>query len=229
MNELTTSSSNTVAFTSHSPSGLRDWIGVAASVGCAIHCAAMPFVIAYLPLLGLSFLAEEAFHRWMALACFLIAIAAFIPGFRTHKRMLPGVIGVIGLCLITSAAFGMAGNCCATCESHVNHSATGSRIVCAETCCELCTTEVQKVPPTNRAEFDAVKTQMPSLLSLETFDSWITPIGGLLLVTAHLLNRRYGCLCGSCKKGSAGPNLRHLSQTARVPVVDQTVNASQQK
>ena len=58
----------------------RDSLGIIASVGCAIHCAAMPFVIAYLPALGLSFLADEAFHKWMALACFLIAIAAFVPG-----------------------------------------------------------------------------------------------------------------------------------------------------
>ena len=31
----------------------RDWLGVSASVLCAIHCAAMPFVVGFLPLLGL--------------------------------------------------------------------------------------------------------------------------------------------------------------------------------
>ena len=50
----------------------RDWVGITASVGCAIHCAAMPFVIAYLPAFGLSFLADEAFHKWMALICCLL-------------------------------------------------------------------------------------------------------------------------------------------------------------
>ncbi|MEO9591829.1 MerC domain-containing protein [Rhodopirellula bahusiensis] len=64
----------------------RDWIGIVASIGCAIHCAAMPFVIAFLPALGLSFLADESFHQWMALACFLFAIAAFVPGFRKHRQ-----------------------------------------------------------------------------------------------------------------------------------------------
>ena len=59
--------------------GWRDWVGVVASFGCAVHCAAMPFVISFLPALGLSFLANEMFHRWMALACFLIAMAAFVP------------------------------------------------------------------------------------------------------------------------------------------------------
>ena len=65
-------------------SAWRDWLGMVASIGCAIHCAAMPFVIAYLPALGLSFLADESFHKWMALVCFLIAIVAFIPGVRKH-------------------------------------------------------------------------------------------------------------------------------------------------
>ena len=30
----------------------RDLVGIVASIGCAIHCAAMPFVISYLPALG---------------------------------------------------------------------------------------------------------------------------------------------------------------------------------
>ena len=41
-----------------------DWAGMIASIGCAIHCAAMPLVLAYLPTLGLSWLADEVFHKW---------------------------------------------------------------------------------------------------------------------------------------------------------------------
>ena len=40
-----------------------DWLGVIAAIGCAIHCAAMPLIIAYLPALGLSFLADEEIGR----------------------------------------------------------------------------------------------------------------------------------------------------------------------
>ena len=46
---------NTVQIATHAPekttgpSAWQDSIGIVASVGCAIHCAAMPFVIAYLP------------------------------------------------------------------------------------------------------------------------------------------------------------------------------------
>ena len=48
-----------------------DGLGMLASIGCAIHCAAMPFVIAYLPALGQSFLAGESFHQAMAISCFI--------------------------------------------------------------------------------------------------------------------------------------------------------------
>ena len=60
--------------------GWSDWAGMVASVGCAIHCAAMPFVIAYLPTLGLSFLADEAFHQWMAVGCLTLAFDCVHPG-----------------------------------------------------------------------------------------------------------------------------------------------------
>ena len=32
-----------------------DLIGVVASIACAIHCAAMPFIVGFLPAMGLSF------------------------------------------------------------------------------------------------------------------------------------------------------------------------------
>ena len=41
---------------------LADWTGMVASIGCAIHCAAMPHVLAYLPALGLTWLADEGFY-----------------------------------------------------------------------------------------------------------------------------------------------------------------------
>ena len=64
-------------------STFRDWLGIVASIGCAIHCAAMPFVFAYLPAMGLSFLADESFHKWMA--CLLYTSPS--PRDRTRSRM----------------------------------------------------------------------------------------------------------------------------------------------
>lgn len=243
----------------------RDWMGIVASVGCAIHCAAMPFVIAYLPALGLSFLADEAFHKWMALVCFLIAIVAFIPGLRKHGSWVPISIGAFGLAIITYAAFGLAGECCPSCAAAKAAPADGSTAMVAgtdggcEACesCSACSSEhaapsegsVAHVSAASTdggceacescsscsGEKDAATDGSAALVAAKTdgacdsCDScsscsssetaianasdeseekkgllailapWITPFGGIVLVTAHLVNRQYGFKCGCCK------------------------------
>ena len=179
----------------------RDWVGITASVGCAIHCAAMPFVIAYLPAFGLSFLADEAFHKWMALICFLIAIAAFVPGLRKHRNWIPVSVGAIGLAFITFAAFGLAGECCPSCAetATMTSAATPTQSASAETgCieCEECQSCSEVASTASVIDGKSQDDADESLLS--TLAPWITPFGGLMLVSAHLLNRRYGCLCGCC-------------------------------
>ena len=142
----------------------RDFAGVTASLACAVHCAAMPLVIAYLPAVGLSWMAEEGFHKWMAAICIVLALAAFIPGWRKHRRFSPVLWGVAGLALLMSAAFILEplGLGCAHCAS----------------CHTACETSGQS-----------------TFLSATMISPWITPIGGLLLVIAHLLNHRFACLC----------------------------------
>ncbi|MDB4640425.1 MerC domain-containing protein [Pirellulaceae bacterium] len=189
-------------FSSPQSSSWRDMVGIFASVGCAIHCAAMPFVIAYLPALGLSFLADEAFHKWMALACFLIAIVAFVPGLIKHGNWVPVSIASFGLTLITVAAFGLSGDCCSACSAEV---ATESSVVtdlnCCEACCESCGTEAEAETPTETETHTAGDTENAhstiSLLSI--LSPWITPVGGIFLVAAHLLNRRFGSNCACCE------------------------------
>ncbi|MEL7497628.1 MAG: MerC domain-containing protein [Planctomycetota bacterium] len=182
-------------------SSWRDWLGVTASIGCAIHCAAMPFVIAYLPALGLSFLAVEAFHKWMALFCFLIAIAAFIPGLRTHQNWLPVSIGAFGLGLITFAAFGLAGECCPSCSAAMDPGSSATSAAHADEGCEHCdqcaACEESQEHLTTVSDLRTTSTSWLAMLG-----PWITPLGGLVLVTAHLLNRRLACLCGCCQPSS---------------------------
>ena len=199
----------------------KDWLGITASVGCAIHCAAMPFVIAYLPALGLSFLADEAFHKWMALVCFLIALIAFVPGLLKHGSWVPVSIGTVGLAVITYAAFGLSDECCASCKAaqtgtanqveSASHCSDPECQECASeqpqaiassdvepACCEEC--EAAKTPKDSSSKADSAppaKAEQVSFLSL--IAPWVTPIGGVLLVAAHLLNRRYGYVCGCCE------------------------------
>src|ERR1700754_1628268 len=77
-----------------------DRVGATASFLCAIHCAALPFVLALLPVLGLSFLAAPRFEAgFVAFAC-VLASAALISGFRRHRRRLPLILATPGLMLL---------------------------------------------------------------------------------------------------------------------------------
>ena len=159
-----------------------DSAGMIASIGCAIHCAAMPLLLVYLPYLGLDWLAGEGFHRWMAVVCFVLAAAAFGPGWRKHRSLVPAMWGAAGLLLLTTTAFGMEARCCATCPTEgVDLSATSS---CGHATCSLCRSgrEHSAVAPESGDSFALLATLM-------------TPLGGLLLVGGHLSNHRRTCRC----------------------------------
>tara|TARA_B100000700_G_scaffold33822_1_gene32673 strand:+ start:30917 stop:31477 length:561 start_codon:yes stop_codon:yes gene_type:complete len=171
----------------------RDWLGVCASIGCAIHCAAMPFAISYLPALGLSFLADEAFHKVMVFFCLFIAIYAFIPGLIKHRKWAPVLFGTVGLMFITFAAFGIEGDCCADLDDDATVPA-------------CCTTDGTKTD-TNMPIFQAITTEVdePTRAQqlLSQFALWISPLGGTFLVLGHLLNKRFGCACNCCPAENA--------------------------
>ena len=79
---------------------LADRIGAVASFLCAIHCAALPFVLAILPLVGLSFLADHAFERGFVLFASALAMVALVNGYRRHHRPLPLRLALPGLMLL---------------------------------------------------------------------------------------------------------------------------------
>lgn len=183
----------------------RDWAGIIASTGCAIHCAMMPFAIAYLPTLGLSFLANESFHKWTALVCFALSLTAFAPGLRKHRRLIPVIVGSIGLALILVAAFGFDDKCCVTLPS--NAAAYGTN--CVDTCCTHIT---KKTLPRAGDRTDAAdspsNTESAMTSSGSTiFASWLTPFGSLALIGAHLLNRHYSCHCPCCSSEASEPTV----------------------
>ena len=188
---------------------LTDWLGIAASIACAIHCAAMPFVVMLLPALGLSFLADESFHRVMVVVCSLLAGAAFLPGFKRHRRWMPIGVAAIGLSLIATAAFGFEDTCCPSCVAEVRDATAGHPAetetlpVCTLECCESSsarvTPETEAAPETDKTT-GTEATVAASLIGRAT--PWLTPIGGLLLVAAHLTNRQLSCHRDCCPAGS---------------------------
>lgn len=77
-----------------------DRLGAVASFLCAIHCALLPFVIAVLPLLGLSFLGSHRFEEVFVSCACVLAASALISGYRRHHRRLPMFFAVPGLLLL---------------------------------------------------------------------------------------------------------------------------------
>lgn len=180
-----------------------DGLGMMASIGCAIHCAAMPFVIAYLPALGLTFLADDSFHQAMAIACFVIALSAFLPGLRKHGSFKPLVIGGVGVSMLSVVAFGWAGECCPSCEALPQPKVAVSE----EACCPDCESpsEAECVEPTPSAS-------VPKTAGIfGAFLPWITPLGGITLVFAHLVNHRLGCAKGCCPDTATASTERKLA------------------
>jgi hypothetical protein len=79
---------------------MADRIGATASFLCAIHCAALPFVLAVLPLLGLSFLADHRFERGFVMFACALALVSLISGYRRHHRQRPLLLALPGLALL---------------------------------------------------------------------------------------------------------------------------------
>ena len=181
------------------PSAWRDLLGITASVACAIHCAAMPFVIGFLPALGLSFLAEEAFHKWMAGACFVLALAAFIPGWRRHRRCAPALVGLAGLAIVTATAFGLNDECCAACATCTAGTSASDKSEQSLTHTDAhrglnqeSTYKTGEQPEIQAAALSV----LPSFIA--SYAAWWTPLGGTLLVWGHLLNRCFVARCRCC-------------------------------
>lgn len=160
-----------------------DSAGMIASIACAVHCAAMPMIIAYLPVLGLDWLAGDFFHQAMAIFCSALAVSAFIPGWRKHGSLVPAAAGLAGLALLTAAAFGLQGSCCVNCTSPGQGQILEP--ACGDAARQYCVQE--RLP--------LVSSQAPTC----GFPTWtiplMTPFGGLLLVVGHVVNHRRSCEC----------------------------------
>ena len=64
-----------------------DRIGASTSLLCAIHCAALPFVVTLLPIVGLGFIASEAFEWGLVAAAVALATVSLAIGYRKHRSL----------------------------------------------------------------------------------------------------------------------------------------------
>jgi hypothetical protein len=77
-----------------------DRAGATASLVCAVHCALMPLVITLLPLVGLSFLADERIE-WALVGCSaILGVSSLCLGLREHGKRRALAVLSVGLALL---------------------------------------------------------------------------------------------------------------------------------
>jgi len=83
-----------------------DRLGITASTLCAIHCAALPFVITVLPMWGMGFLANEAVEIIMIALSLVLGVWSLSSGYRKqHQRIAPILVLMLGFGCIAFGHF----------------------------------------------------------------------------------------------------------------------------
>ncbi|HKG05503.1 MAG TPA: MerC domain-containing protein [Pedobacter sp.] len=82
-----------------------DQLGITASLTCAIHCAALPFLVTSLPLLGLSFLANAWVEITMICISVLLGFYSLLSSYRSHQKIAPVLVLLFGFAMIGSAHY----------------------------------------------------------------------------------------------------------------------------
>lgn len=78
-----------------------DTVGFVISAVCALHCAAVPFLLTLLPLVGLGFLTHPFFEAMIIIIGLVIGFVSLIQGFiKHHRKLLPTIALSTGFLLI---------------------------------------------------------------------------------------------------------------------------------
>ena len=120
---------------------LADTTGAYLSVACAIHCLAMPLLVAVLPLIGLGFFATERAELVLISGAIALAIGSLAWGVRHHRKWRALLILIVAVVFIATARTAVEG----------------------------------------------------------TFEAVFYSIGGILLASAHLVNRHLCKTCPDCE------------------------------
>lgn len=172
----------------------KDSLGILASVACAIHCAATPILLAFLPALSFTeWMASPRFHQIAALVCVGMVSLAILPAFVKFRDYRVLSLSTAGLALLISAAFFLPDQCCA------RPLGAPSQLAADEHNLPLGEPHVHNAHAGSTYTASLVS---PELLSL--VQPWMTPLGGLLLVIAHGFNlrrpvRRIACRKNGCE------------------------------
>ncbi len=82
-----------------------DAVGMFLSAACAVHCFLTTLFFGALPAIGLEVLAADGVHEVLALVVLAVAVLAFVPGYRAHRKPVPPALGFSGVVVLGVAAF----------------------------------------------------------------------------------------------------------------------------
>jgi hypothetical protein len=82
-----------------------DHAGAAMSVLCAVHCLLTPLLAGFYPALLRLLPGDAVFHRTLAVVIVVAGTAAFVPGYRIHRQMIPAVLAVLGIASTLAVAW----------------------------------------------------------------------------------------------------------------------------
>jgi hypothetical protein len=74
-----------------------DWLGISASVICAIHCALLPLLLTSLPLFGVNIIHHLGFELGMIALALVIGSYSMYHGYKKHHhRLTPWLLFLLG-------------------------------------------------------------------------------------------------------------------------------------
>ena len=91
---------------------IADWLGIAASTACGVHCVLLPTLLVTGTVLPASVLGDEAFHQAMLWMILPAAIVAFGIGCWRHKDgwvLGLGMLGLTGMVLAVAVLHDLVG------------------------------------------------------------------------------------------------------------------------
>lgn len=175
---------------------IADRIGVGASVLCAVHCAATPFLLLLLPAFGQAW-SHPATHWGMALL--VVPLAGFMmrSSYRKHGRKWIVAAGSLGIVFILSGAAApyleaspVVPAAAASETEGEGGSTEGESGSAAAPCCEHCCKD-SCCPTVQETEDGSWMIHIPTA-------SILTTLGGAFLIMTHVGNLRL-CHCATCQ------------------------------
>ncbi len=82
-----------------------DKFGAVISLACAVHCIALPLLIALLPLFGLSFLLDQTIEKVFLISTICLAAFSLCWGFVIHKKIQALLVYAAAASMIICAVF----------------------------------------------------------------------------------------------------------------------------